>query len=357
MRSLHLLSNTSSLINTTVGGLRAIGEEAYGLVYQRNWAQSNGADLCEVIQEQPRTKRLARHYQKIRTATRAIRYMRDVDVVHWYNGYAAWSSLDLIVARRMGKRGVVEFLGGDIRNSEIVSRLSPEYALAWKSGGYEYPEETPEHSRKVQKRFLDYGVKSVLIHPQLECNLIDGWEQKFSEIRVRVDLDEFPVAPPTKDNANPLIVHMTTAPVCKGTAQVEQILETLKTSGLKFRYQRIEGMGRPEVKQWLSKCDLYLDNFVLGEGLPVGAIEAMAMGKPVISYSRPDVAPMWRREPATYVNSSLTDLAAVVADLLPDKARRDEIGRRARAYVEEVHDARVQAKNLAQIYQRIHKMS
>jgi glycosyltransferase involved in cell wall biosynthesis len=356
MRSLHLLSNTSSLINTTVGGLRSIGEEAFGLVYQRNWAQSNNSDLCEVIVEQPRTMRLARHWQKIRTATRAIHYIRQVDVVHWYNGYAAWNSLDMMVARRMGKRGIVEFLGGDIRNSEIVSALSPAYATAWNQGGYEYPEETAEHSRKVQTSFLSHGVRSVLSHPQLECNLIEGWEQRFSSIRVRVDLAELPLAPPTPEDSIPLVVHMTTAPVCKGTAHVEAALENLRKSGLKFRYQRIEGMQRSEVMRWLSECDLYLDNFVLGEGFPVGAIEAMAMGKPVISFSRPDVAPMWQRDPEVYVNASLNELEGAIADLLPDRKRRLELGQRGRAYVEEVHDAKVQAKNLVKIYEQVRKM-
>jgi glycosyltransferase involved in cell wall biosynthesis len=110
------------------------------------------------------------------------------------------------------------------------------------------------------------------------------------------------------------------------------------------------------VKRWLSECDLYLDNFVLGEGFPVGAIEAMAMGKPVISYSRPDVAPMWHREPAVYVNASLEELEGAIAELLPDRDRRLELGRLGRAYVEEVHDAKVQAKNLVKIYEQVRKM-
>lgn len=345
------------MINTTVKGLRAIGEDAFGLVYERSWAQSNNSDLCEVIQEQPRKRRLARHWQKIRTATRAIRYIREVDVIHWYNGYAAWSSLDLLVARRMGKKGVVEFLGGDIRNSLVVSRLSPYYAEAWRSGKYEYPEETAEHSTKVQESFLRFGVRSVLSHPQLDCNLIDGWNQRFNDVRVRIDLDEFPSSPPNKADDFPLIVHMTTAPICKGTPQVEGILESLRQAGLQFRYQRLEGMTRSEVKQWLSKCDLFLDNFVLGEGFPVGAIEAMAMGKPVISFSRPDVAPMWDREPSIYINASLDELSEAISELLPDRERRLELGRLGRAYVEEVHEAKVQAKRLTKIYQQLARMS
>jgi hypothetical protein len=42
------------MINTTVKGLRFIGEDAFGLVYERSWAQSNNSELCEVIREQPR---------------------------------------------------------------------------------------------------------------------------------------------------------------------------------------------------------------------------------------------------------------------------------------------------------------
>jgi glycosyltransferase involved in cell wall biosynthesis len=256
----------------------------------------------------------------------------------------------------MGKKGVVEFLGGDIRNSSVVSRLSPYYAQAWNSGRYECPEETAEHSRNIQESFLQFGVRSVLSHPQLDCNLIEGWKQRFHDVRVRIDLDEFPLPAPNAATEQPLLVHMTTAQVCKGTPQVERTLEGLRQGGLKFRYQRLEGLTRTQVKGWLTKCDLFLDNFVLGEGLPVGAIEAMAMGKPVISYSRPDVAPLWEREPAVYLNASLDDLSEAISSLLPDRERRLELGRLGRKYVEEVHETKVQAKRLKSIYQQVDKM-
>jgi glycosyltransferase involved in cell wall biosynthesis len=344
------------MISATVNGLRNEGHEAYGLIYAKPWAQSNDAKGCEVITEVPKKQRLAREWAKIRTATRSMKYIRDVDVVHWYNAFSAWNSFDLLLAQRLKKRGIVEFLGSDIRNSDILGAVNPYYKSAFARPDYEYTDETAEHSRRTQEAFTKFGVKSVFAYPQLAPFLIpELWKQQF-DIRVRISLDEFTFVGVSDRVEKPLIVHMTTAPICKGTPQVEDILDKLSKSE-NFEYKRLQGMRRTEVMEWIGKSDIFLDNFIIGDGPPVGAIEAMAIGKPVISYTRPELDHVWRRPEVPYINANLDQLPDAISNLLQDARLRQELSVAGRAYVEKVHDARVQARKIMECYQQILPMS
>lgn len=342
------------MLAVTVRELRALGHDAQGLVYARNWAQSNDMEGCEVYPEIDRSQKLKRRWRRLQVAMRAAKLVREVDVVHWYNALTAEGPVDLWLASRMKKKGVVEFVGGDIRNCEIAGADNPYYRAAWESGKYEYGEETPEHSRKVQQTFLKYGVRSAFAHETLKPFLLPGeWVQQLP-CRWRLDVKQFTprYSEPTSE---PLIVHMTTAPVCKGTERIESILETLSQTH-HFRYQRIQKMSRAEAFQLLSDADIYLDQFVIAEGMGVAALEAMAMGKPVVSYIKPALQHCWEPSVVGYVNAPFEELGNAVGQLIEDADIRRNLGMQSRGYVEENHDGPVVARLIAEGYEQLRSM-
>jgi glycosyltransferase involved in cell wall biosynthesis len=355
MKSLHLLANSSSMLAVTVRSLRELGFEAHGLIYARNWAQSNESDGCEVIVEADRKQKIERLRRKVRTALRAARLVRDVDVVHWYNALAAEGPLDLWLAQRIGRKGVVEFVGGDVRNFQLASADNPYYKEVWDSGKYEYSEETPEHSEKVQRSFLKYGVRSVFAHETLKPFLLaDEWKVQLP-CRWRLDVDRF-VPKFSEKTSEPLIVHMTTAPHCKGTFQVEAILDSLRGK-VNFRYERIEGKTREQALNLLCEADIYLDQFVLAEGLGVAALEAMALGKPVVSYVKPSLEYCWPPHVVNFVNAPFEQLAEKVQWLIEDHESRRRLGMASRDYVERFHNGKIVAKLIAEGYEQVLPMS
>lgn len=343
------------MLSNTVLSLRELGHEAFGLVYARNYAQSNDQAGCEVIVEAERKHRVQRILRKWQTATRAATLIRDVDVVHWYNGLAAEASMDLWMARRLRKKGVVEFVGGDIRNSDFCRKDNPYYEKAWNSGKYEYPEETPEHSAKTQFAFLKYGMKSVFAYETMQDYLIAGaWEQQF-RIKARLNVSKF-TPQYSEKQAKPLIVHMSTAPVCKGTAELEKILDELGAV-YEFEYQRIAGMSRDAAHALLARADIYLDQFVLGEGCGIAALEAMAFGKCVVTYTKDSLLNAWDPDRVGYVNASLDTLKDRLSHLIGNHDLRRELGIKSRKYVEENHDGLVVARQIAKDYETIIPMS
>jgi glycosyltransferase involved in cell wall biosynthesis len=103
----------------------------------------------------------------------------------------------------------------------------------------------------------------------------------------------------------------------------------------------------------IQECDVMLDQFVLGS-YGVAALEAMALGKPVVCYIKPSLI---ERLPSDFpiVNANQDNLVRVLGGLLEDGHQRHQIGKLSRIYVEKHHDAHKIARNLVKIYEEITK--
>jgi glycosyltransferase involved in cell wall biosynthesis len=136
----------------------------------------------------------------------------------------------------------------------------------------------------------------------------------------------------------------------KGTNAVRQAIESLRHSR-SFDFRLLDGVARPDGMKMMRNCDIFLDQFVLGDhGL--AALEAMALGKPCVCYIKPSVLREHPRElPIVVANQD--NLAEVIGNLLDNGDKRNELGRLGRAYVEKYHDALQIAEQLVEIYQRL----
>jgi glycosyltransferase involved in cell wall biosynthesis len=98
----------------------------------------------------------------------------------------------------------------------------------------------------------------------------------------------------------------------------------------------------------IQAADIYLDQFVLGAH-GAAALEAMALGTPVVGWIKPAVAREYPRD-LPLVNATKENLTSVVADLLTDGERRARLGQESRAYVEAHHDAARLGRQLVSVY-------
>jgi glycosyltransferase involved in cell wall biosynthesis len=135
-----------------------------------------------------------------------------------------------------------------------------------------------------------------------------------------------------------VVAHAPTDRVIKGTQQVIEAVEALRAEGLAIRLDLVEDVTREVALERLAAADLLVDQLLLGWYGTV-AVEAMALGRPVLSYIREDEPednpfgaelPIVRTTPATLVD----DLRTLAAD----RARSRELGETGRAFVEQHHD-------------------
>jgi glycosyltransferase involved in cell wall biosynthesis len=143
---------------------------------------------------------------------------------------------------------------------------------------------------------------------------------------------------PLPEREEVVVVHAPTDRVIKGTQHVIEAVDALRDEGVAIRLDLVEGVTRDVALERLSAADLLVDQLMLGWYGTV-AVEAMALGRPVLSYIREDEPednpfgpelPVVRTTPATLID----DLRALAAD----RDRLRERGVAGRAFVEERHD-------------------
>jgi glycosyltransferase involved in cell wall biosynthesis len=123
--------------------------------------------------------------------------------------------------------------------------------------------------------------------------------------------------------------------VCLGEGSLRPLLEEqVRRLGLTRNVHLLGRRSNPET--WLALADFtVLPSFY--EGLPLVAIESLAAGRPVVATDvdgTPEVV-LDGVTGRTVPPGNAPALAAAIGDLLSDPARRQAMGRRGRAWVEE----------------------
>lgn len=347
MKVLHLPTNIASQMRVTVAALRNMGIDARGLTGRSPVQNAAGLEILPYAS--PHDSFLKRKATALRRAALIMEAITRTDIVHWHYSAALPFGADLHAARLLGRKRFVEFWGSDIRIPEIEFADNPHYVRAWESGAYECREsESRENSLRTQRRFSENGVQLFVCSPGMDQYIsrtlfpVSRWTAQ------RVCLSEYEPAIPRAATARPLVVHAPSAPGSKGTRFILAAVEKLRAE-CEFDFELIHGKTPLEAKEWMSRCDIFVDQLIAGE-YGVAAVEAMALGKPVICYMKPSLL---RHYPAHFpvISANPDNVADVLRELLHDGPRRHAAGEASRAWVEERHDARKVVARIADYYQ------
>jgi glycosyltransferase involved in cell wall biosynthesis len=117
----------------------------------------------------------------------------------------------------------------------------------------------------------------------------------------------------------------------------------------------VEGVPHDIARERYARADIIVDQLHAGwHG--VFALEAMALGKPVVTYLKPDVV---ERSAEGYgirlpvVPATTETLVEALRPLVESPQLRREIGAASRAYVERVHDIDRVADRLLDVYRSL----
>jgi glycosyltransferase involved in cell wall biosynthesis len=238
------------------------------------------------------------------------------DVFHFYFGLTLVpQSLQFPILRALGKRSVMHFLGSDIRGK-------PPAALAW--------------ARKAGARIV--GSYDAI-----------RWVPDAEVVPPGLHLPEYTPRPPS-EAARPVVVHAPSSRRRKGTEHVVAACERL---GVELRI--VEGLPHDEARRRYEEADIVVDQLNAG-WYGLFAIEAMALGKPVVTFLHEEAverteAAFGTRVPI--VSATAETLADRLRPLVEDAQERRRVGAESRAYVERVHDVERVADRLLDIYARL----
>ena len=253
------------------------------------------------------------------TQWRALaRLLPATDVFHFYFGLTLVpKSLQFPILRALRKRSVFHFLGSDIRG-----KAPDELAYAQRAGA------------RIVGSFdaLRWVPDAEMIPPGL-------------------DLRPYTPVPPS-DRERPLVVHAPSNRARKGTEHV-----IAACAQLPVELDIVEGVPHDVARERYARADIVVDQLNAGwHG--IFALEAMALGKPVLTYLKPEVVEQAERHygtPLPIVATTKETLADDLRRLVESPERRREIGAASRAYVEQVHDIDRIAARLREVYARLER--
>jgi glycosyltransferase involved in cell wall biosynthesis len=244
------------------------------------------------------------------------RLLPRTDVFHFHFGLTLVPKrLQFPILRAARKKSVMHYLGSDIRGKTPEQLAYGRHADAQVVGSYDATRWVPE------AEVIPPGVDVARIEPV-----------------------------PPSDRQRPLIVHAPSSRRRKGTEHVLAALD-----GLDADLDLVEGLHHEEAFERYRAADIVVDQLNAG-WYGLFAIEAMALGKPVITFLHDQAVRHTEEAFGTrvpIVSATAETLREALRPLVADAARRRELGAASRAYVEQVHDIERVADRLLDLYRRL----
>ena len=305
--------NTAGVPWTTVQALRARGVEARLVVFNRYTLHpeaDRSLDLPSTTDTLGGTRRQARQWAAL------AQLLPRTDVFHFVFGLTLVpQSAQFPLLKLLRKKSVMHYLGSDIRGKTPEQLAFGKRANAELVGSYD------------------------AIRWVLEAEVIPPG----------VDLERLQPAPPS-GRSRPVIVHAPSSRRRKGTEDVIAACE-----GLDADLELVEGLHHDEALERYRAADIVVDQLNAG-WYGIFAIEAMALGKPVVTFLHDEA--VRRTEEACdievpLVSATKETLRERLRPLVESPLERRIIGAASRDYVEHVHDLEQVTDRLLEVYARL----
>jgi glycosyltransferase involved in cell wall biosynthesis len=310
LRVVHCPVNTAGVPWANVQALRRRGVEAQLVVFERYRLHPEADESLGLEGRGLARRQLAQWHALARLLPRT-------DVFHFYFGLTLVPKrLQFPLLHAFGRKAVLHYLGSDIRGK-------PREQLAW-------------GERADAEVVGSYDAIRWVPHAEV--------------IPPGVDLASLVPAPPA-DRTRPLIVHAPSSRRRKGTEHVIAACE-----GLDADLDLVEGLHHEEARERYRAADIVVDQLNAG-WYGLFAIEAMAFGKPVVTFLHDEA--VRRTEDAFGVrvpilNASKDTLRERLSGMVAAGAAEwRRIGTASRAYAERVHDLDRVADRLLALYSRL----
>jgi glycosyltransferase involved in cell wall biosynthesis len=302
--------NTAGVPWTNAQALRRRGIDARLVVFERYKLHPEADESLEIPSNSLLLSRQARQWAAL------ARLLPRTDVFHFHFGLTLVpQSLQFPILRAARKKSVMHYLGSDIRGK------------------------TPDQ--------LAYGKKA-------DAEIVGSydairWVPDAEVIPPGVDLLAIAPAPPS-ERERPLIVHAPSSRRRKGSEHVIAAVE-----GLDADLELVEGLRHDAAFERYRAADIIVDQLNAG-WYGLFAIEAMALGKPVVTFLHDEAV---RRTEEAFgvrvpiVSATAETLREALRPLVADAAQRRTLGAASRAYVERVHNLETVTDRLLAVYARL----
>jgi glycosyltransferase involved in cell wall biosynthesis len=308
VRVTHCPVNTAGIPWTNVQALRARGIDARLVVFERYRLHPE----ADIDLKRPRGL-LRRQLAQVRAFAQLA---PQTDIFHFYFGLTLLpKAVQFPLLRALGKRSVMHFLGSDIRGKAPQELDWSRRAGARVVGSYDAVRWVPD---------------AHVIPPGIDLAAIE--------------------AAPAAERERPVVLHAPSSRAKKGT---EHVIAACEQLGVELEI--VEGLDHREAFERYRSADVVVDQLNAG-WYGVLAIEAMALGKPVVTFLHEEAV---RRTEEAFgvavpiVSATKDTLADVLRPLVESPEERARLGAASRTYVERVHDLELMTDRLLDLYAQL----
>ncbi len=332
MKVLHAPAEIAGQASTLAKALRAIGVEAHSIAYNPGFPQYTPDEMHD-YDARSALRRYAGYLKTL--AAHLGRY----DVYHFHFGRTLVPphNPDLPLYRAAGGRVVFHYHGCDIRSRAHMLATHARAACTECD-----PFCNPARQRAIGRAAARYADAEFVSTPDLLESA-----PRAGHLPVAIDLEDYAVQPVRKTPR--LVLHAPTNRLIKGTRYVEAAFAALRPRFPGVTFRTVERLPWHELRALMAEADVVVDQVFMG-WYGMVAVEAMALGRPVLCFIRDDFEPRLEGDPIvrTTKETLAEDLARVLAG-----ADREALAHRGRAFVERENAAPRIARHLLETYERL----
>jgi glycosyltransferase involved in cell wall biosynthesis len=163
-----------------------------------------------------------------------------------------------------------------------------------------------------------------------------------------IDAKRVPAASPPRIDGPLRIAHAPNHTHFKGSSYLEAMIDKLRGEGHEIEYVKVQGVPNSDVIRLFGNADIVADQFI-GGAYGYTALEAMARGKPVLTYVRSSDL-VEAVDECPLLNTTPDNLEDVLRWCLANRERLPAIGAQGTAYVHRWHTVDAVAERLARLY-------
>lgn len=324
-------------------GLRRAGYNSINVIQENT-------DVEDLDRQLPHDRILVnKNDSKVTKFIKRARFFREVleqgSLVHYHGGVILRSHWHhLFEGKLLAKKQIpmiMSFGGSDARIISEARAKNPYFFLQ------------PNELRDEQTRAYLKSISRYIRHVATDFEMMPYVEPYFEKcylFRQPVNLRNIQFNEPRLDRP-PVILHIPTASLVKGTQYIIDTVEKLKAEGYKFEFRLKRQLTQTQMYEEIAMCDVYIDELLCGSH-GVTAVETMAAGKPTLTYIRPDLVSKFPPE-MPLVNANPDTLYGILKELICEPTLRADLSYRSRRYVEKYHDVDVVVGELMDIYKDI----
>jgi glycosyltransferase involved in cell wall biosynthesis len=294
---------------------------------------------------------------KVKINLQKIVWFIKYNTFHFYFGKTLFKhQWDLPFYRLFGKKVIMEYLGNDVRNYEV---LVERYKLP---STHEYSKNMIEHDTairnriRLEKKYLDYKLCCLPTHMEFAL----AYDYQIDQVLpLSIDLSKysFPGTKQKTENEPLVIMHAPSNRGFKGTKYIIRAIEELKMRGHKVKLKIVENVSHTELQNEFTQADIFIDQISVGWYGTV-ALEAMAYGIPTCAF----IDPLYFKfidysDEIPVININERTIADTLEKVILNRDDLSSISMQSRLFVEKYHDVKQVARKLHNVYQRVHGSS